>query len=204
MKRKMMGRKVMDKNTTLLLHFEDDIIDSSDNKIIMARIGGLLVPGVFGQGFRFRNITTNSYDNLSGTIKPLGTSDFTIDFWLYRYQSIAYQKFAETGNDYTSGMFNLDSSVTGSNLRFYCANTSVSMTSSITISNNAWIHVAIIRRGNMWNMFLGGVLVASITASANLLSTTLNIHPIDCIVDEFRISNVARWTSNFTPPTKPY
>ena len=24
------------------------------------------------------------------------------------------------------------------------------------------------------------------------------------MIDEFRISNIARWTSNFTPPARPY
>lgn len=79
---------------------------------------------------------------------------------------------------------------------------------------NQWFHYALVKNGNEILVFVNGSVVTS-TDMAGLDAWTstggVNIgHPgaatgdtyaMVGYLDEFRISNVARWTSNFTPPT---
>ena len=82
------------------------------------------------------------------------------------------------------------------------------------ISDANWHHVAVVKNGTAWYLFLDGTIVDSDT-----VDTTFNITaPIyigwngtggteyfDGHLDEIRISKgIARWTSNFTPHTSAY
>lgn len=67
--------------------------------------------------------------------------------------------------------------------------------------------------GRNIKLFLNGHLIGSYTYNYNLISTSFKIggilSNIDStnlyqIIDEFRVSNIARWTSDFTPPSAPY
>ncbi|MBP2227542.1 hypothetical protein J2847_000822 [Azospirillum agricola] len=84
--------------------------------------------------------------------------------------------------------------------------------SSITAGN--WSHVAAVRNGTTLSIYVDGVLKGSVTATLGMRQdTTGNLFigtdatgaaPMDGGLDEMRISSVARWTSNFTPPTLAY
>jgi hypothetical protein len=80
---------------------------------------------------------------------------------------------------------------------------------------NSWHHFAIQRNGGTIWLFLDGVLVngktispaATLAASGNPLSIgnyANNAYPMNGYIDNIRISNIARYTGNFTPPTTPY
>jgi predicted membrane-bound spermidine synthase len=81
---------------------------------------------------------------------------------------------------------------------------------------NTWQHIAAVRYGDVWSLYVDGTLKASTTDAGNSPNLSLvfwigdnnagagaNV-PFIGHIDELRISNVARWTSNFTPPTAPY
>ena len=85
---------------------------------------------------------------------------------------------------------------------------------------NTWYHLAVVRNGNNWYMFVDGVS-QSLTLTAGSWSCTLSNlsapitigagvysgvpYPINGCLDEVRISKgIARWTSSFTPSTIPY
>lgn len=71
-------------------------------------------------------------------------------------------------------------------------------------------HIAFVRKGNRFMLFVDGVAMIDITNNkVSVLGSNRTKNIITWIddtrlIDEFRISDVARWTSNFTPPTKPY
>ena len=83
--------------------------------------------------------------------------------------------------------------------------------SASTITANTWQHIAIVRNGlTDWDMYINGSSVA--TNSTNITiknyagSPRIGATPIDAsyyigYMDNFRITNSALWTSNFTPPT---
>ncbi len=83
------------------------------------------------------------------------------------------------------------------------------------MSADTWYHVALVRSGTDMKLFLNGTQVGSTgTSSANLQTSSAVIigrSPTNpyvgtqtSYIDEVRLSNVARWTSNFTAPSAEY
>jgi len=87
----------------------------------------------------------------------------------------------------------------------------------VSVTTHTWYHVAFVRSGNSWYIFLNGVSQSltlgggSFSNSQPDVAAELQIGPrasaryLNGWLDEFRVSNgVARWTSNFAPPTARY
>jgi len=154
-----------------------------------------------------------------------GSGDFTIDFRV-RFkafpaagQSIVFcsqttdlnnlWRFAICCQDATSYAMVFWSYVAGANEVW------ILKTLTAGVAPNTWYHHAIVRNGNNWYVFFDGVQQgttgsssASLTDFAQPLTigsqTALNWGGVafNGWLDEFRISKgVARWTSNFSPPT---
>jgi len=77
---------------------------------------------------------------------------------------------------------------------------------------NVWHHFAIVRSGNTFYGFRDGVQTATWTSTATFGAATGSLaigmwssQFFPGYIDELRISKgIARWTTNFTPPTAPY
>jgi len=113
--------------------------------------------------------------------------------------------------------YELDLSSSGRNLRGLISD-SINLniiTGGSTLAFDTWYHAAFVWDGSYLRLFLNGV------SDATPVSQTLNAqsanHPVEIgrgvdasptyykgRLDELRISNTARWTSNFTPPTSAY
>lgn len=82
------------------------------------------------------------------------------------------------------------------------------------VTAGQFYHIAVVRNGNNWALYVDGTSVATLSDSDAIpdFSGTLCIGRLSQTgatnfhgwIDELRISRVARWTSNFTPPDKPY
>jgi Concanavalin A-like lectin/glucanases superfamily len=154
-----------------------------------------------------------------------GTGNFTIDFW------VRFNSFPTTGNhmDFYAQSTNASNYVEiglrrapDTDLRWvwsvFTGGTDivgiVSVYPSPDLVLNTWYHMAYVRSGSTFYLFQDGSLITSVTnatAFPDLTSSLwLGAFPdstnfLDGWLDEFRISKgVARWTSNFTPPTTPY
>jgi hypothetical protein len=145
-----------------------------------------------------------------------GTDDFTIEMWVY---------ITSFGNGFTP-IVKWNGSGTSSGTRFgitinssvintdtgYVATLNYTTVQSITNSLNTWYHIAFVRSGTSLYIFRNGTLhrqaaissSQSFTASGNV---TLGSYPDayttgNGYIDDLRITKgVARYTSNFTPPT---
>lgn len=89
------------------------------------------------------------------------------------------------------------------------------LTSSTALTAGNWAHIAVVRNAGTFTLYLNGVSVATSTAvaisTALLAAATTYISTPNAASSFFngymyglRISNVARYTANFTPPTGPY
>ena len=78
-----------------------------------------------------------------------------------------------------------------------------------------WNHIAIVRSSGIMKLYRNGTQIGGTIATAvannslfigsNPEAFTSEASPsVNAYFDEFRSSNVARWTTNFTPPTAPY
>lgn len=146
-----------------------------------------------------------------------GTGNFTIDFWM-RPSSFAVNvslvDFRDGAGDYPT--------LIGNNTLAridYMANLTIRINGSSTVSLNTWSHVALSRDGTNTRLFLNGIQQGSTWATdttdyqvaasrpvigANGFNIPASVY-FNGYIDEFRISKgVARWTSDFTPPTMQY
>jgi hypothetical protein len=157
-------------------------------------------------------LRTASHDDFK-----FGSGDFTIDMWVRlnttsgvhtliakRSSSSAYGPFVLQANN---GQWQFVASNTGTSWAF-------NMKSGAAVANQ-WHHVAVVRHGNAWNLYVDGISVANVTTSS--ISVTSNAtavsiganndgsFPLNGQIDELRVSKgIARWTENFTPPDMPY
>ena len=81
-----------------------------------------------------------------------------------------------------------------------------------TPSVDTWYHLALVRNGNDWSLYLNGTAENTRTVSGSITSSSLGAlelgrryladQYVDGYIDDLRITKgLARYTSNFTPPT---
>jgi hypothetical protein len=145
----------------------------------------------------------------------LGAGDFTLDFWVRPTSSTTLnQILMEHGND-SSNMWFVRIDGTGV-LTFAINGSAVALNNPWYPSTSAFTHVAIVRSGNNFLMFINGTQIGttqSITLTIPDYTGVLSIGACafaGCAdfggwLDEVRITKgLARWTTSFTAPTAPY
>ncbi len=153
-----------------------------------------------------------------------GAGNFTVECWVYPTASssqpiIAGQWSGSTGSTTLSWVIILSNDA-NRNLRFALStNGSGVLTdtvSSTPLPLNTWSHVALVRNGNVFTIYLNGVAATggsyTISAGTALYDATNQIsvgasstgsQPFQGFIDDLRITKgVARYTANFTAPTK--
>lgn len=146
-------------------------------------------------------------DYLSTTLPVFGVNDFTIESWV-RFTSFAdYRMFYDSRiNDPDSLGFVWGANAAG---QLFIYQGSFVLTTG-TLSLNTWTHVALTRASGVWRIFVNGTLQAGTYTSFGNLSRTVarigmdwaTLYGMNGYFDDYRITNdVARYTSNFTPPT---
>jgi hypothetical protein len=138
-----------------------------------------------------------------------GTGDFTVDFWA---------RSADLANCYFASSAIINGAIgvgiigggawVGNNTRAE----GVILTTGATLTANTWTHIAAVRSQGQFMLFVQGKLIKQATMSSAITSTHFTIGAMygdapggyvngqPMFIDEFRISNIARWTSDFTPP----
>jgi len=156
-------------------------------------------------------------DHLSATSSSdftFGTGDFTIEVWV-KFRNGASDRdmtLFDNGTVNTPGHLCIFADVNNLYCRFGTSVTSLNTTwTTLGMSNNNWNHLAIVRDSGTCRVFVNGVQKNSGTRSENLTATGCRIgtlsgyeafYAFDGYLDDYRITKgVARYTSNFNPPT---
>lgn len=137
-------------------------------------------------------------------------ADFTVDCWIRPAAVDGIRTFYDcrTGSGSTSGFALF---IESGYIKVYAGSRTITGLTPIAV--DTWYHVAIARSGTATKLFLDGTQEGSTwTTSANFSDgnaivgkTVDNQHYFSGHIDELRISKgIARWTSNFTPPTEEY
>lgn len=142
----------------------------------------------------------------------MGTGDFTIEWWQYWNSLASFQTIYDSGY-VSSGALLLQTNLGGGRYILY-ASGSVIMTESTAPSTGQWYHYALTRSGTDIRLFRDGNLQASATNSTDFNNTSPiaigcrqsdGTFGVNGYVDDFRITKgVARYTSNFTPPSSEF
>ena len=150
----------------------------------------------------------------SSTAFDLGSGDFTIECWFNANSFAApfglISRYAVTAGVSAYGWLIQVRSSTS--IRLLRGNDLYFDSTVSTMSTGTWYHVAAVRNGSTFTLYLNGTQVGQATGVSNFTdasSTTLQIGRTHTVtddmngyIDDIRITKgVARYTANFTPPT---
>jgi hypothetical protein len=220
----------IDANTKLLLHFNGNFTDSSASTRTTTAISSCTT-SVTQQRFGTASLYlpgTGPYITLPDSADwAFGTSAFTIDFWIYPNGNFTQKIFSQGtfagGNKYNILYLATADHGTG-NIYFTSHDTGAYVFEIIAnnltgLHDYTWYHIALVRidGGNSsasWRIYVNGVSQTlsllsgawngSIIDVADVASIGYFVDYAGCYIDEFRISNVARWSSDFTPRRAAY
>lgn len=223
----------LDENALLLLHCDGEdngtvLTDSSDSDLTVTVVGPAITDvddKVFGTAALHclntivdNIITEQGYASVAyEAALALSGGAFTVDF-RFKVDEILYGRNATFLNIGAGAILVVVSAPSGT--------PRLSVTGSAcwldfsAYDNNAWHHVAIVGSAGTIKVYIDGLLVDT-DAAATLWSSastdpwligenTVGIEvggttPANGVhIDEFRYSNIARWTDEFTPPTGEY
>lgn len=213
-------------NVSLLLHMDGidgstTIADSSNNALSFTRFGNAQISTAqskFGGASALFDGSGDYFSASDNAAFDLGSSDFTIEAWVYISggsveRSICSQWIGGANLGWDFGVWNTN------RLRFYYSTNGSSGSFGIntvitTVPTGQWAHVCACRSGNTIRLFINGT-AAYTSASFNVtifnsagsfqVGGSNNTNSWNGYIDDLRITKgVARYTSNFTPPTEPF
>lgn len=197
-----------DEYTLLLLHGED-LTDSSQYENAITNNG--VIVSADQSKFGGKSLYFNGSSAYLQVQKLLsGSTQFTIDFW-------AFPTSQKSNTAWSHGGTNV-SPVTGGGLELYSDGTFLYYCNGFLIHSgtyalNTWQHVALVGYDSTIKLYVNGVLTGTYTGSYDFANypeiiganaSAFGGENFHGYIDEFRISNIARWTDDFVPPEEPY
>ena len=217
-------------NTSLLLSgtnagIYDNAIKNDLETVGNAQVSTSVVK--YGTGSMKFNGTT---DYLSLPYSPqfsLGNGSWTVEFWV-NINSLSNNPEIVNINQSSSAFSSVRISATSvGSLFFLCANSGnnwidTSTSASGTVTTGTWYHIAGVRNGSVFTLYVNGVSKLTYTSTASLIDgSTFTLagktwigatnnggsvyNPLNGYLDDVRITKgIARYTANFTAPTQAF
>jgi hypothetical protein len=212
---------ITDSYTKLLLHLDNDVIDSETTpKEVTNNDVTFSTDSEFGTYSGIFNGTSSYLSVLSNSDFDFGTGDFTLDLCA-NINSLVGDSRVLISRGYESNfvcfMFRVES-LTQLTFSYSIDGIEFSkfLTVPMSISLNQWNHYAAVRNGTTLTLYVNGVSCGTMnmgtdsiySSSTQLLIGARNagfdttfVQHFNGKIDEVRISKgIARWTSNFVPP----
>lgn len=140
----------------------------------------------------------------TAALRP-GTGSFTWEFWWYPTTLSNY--LTPLAKGYVgSGDLALQC---GSDGKLYAYSSAILLTSTIAVTANAWNHVALVRSGTTFTIYINGVSGATGTSSVDIngtaavgigASASYGSNYANGYIQDVRFSSTAVYTASFTPP----
>ena len=190
------------------------ITDSSGSPKTVTAVGNAQISTAqskFGGSSMLFDGTGDRLTTPSDSALTFGSNNFTVEAWAYEIVRPTFPTIIEIGAHLgVSGIIFLTNN--GGNLAGVYSGGFFAMTP--TGSLTAWNHYAWVRSGNFIQTYVNGVGGTAASFTNNLTSTTVTIgsqsgggvnYDFNGYIDDLRVTKgVARYTSNFTPPTLPF
>lgn len=140
-------------------------------------------------------------------------SDYTVDCWVQPNSGSGAKVFFEHRTD---GSNLIQMRVNGNETVRWRIEIAGAVTDlvSTSIGLNSWTHLAFERSGDDYTLYVNGISTATTTLATTVPNFTEDLtigaqdggggNSFQGFIDEFRISNVARYQGNFTPPQSAY
>jgi hypothetical protein len=203
-------------NTSLLLNFTNAGIYDATSKNDLETVGNAQISTAqskFGGSSIYLDGTGDWLRTPASPNLDMGTGDLTIEGWFYLTATVAvdYRMIvsdATNGNNYVC----IRSGGTGGQLEVNVNGTSFRLNLNNTVTINTWFHLAVVRYNGTWNGFVNGASLGTSAAAAafNLGNGGMFVgrfggataYEWPGYINDLRVTKgIARYTSNFTPPT---
>ena len=196
-------------NTSLLLNFTNAGIYDATSKNDLETVGNAQISTAqskFGGSSMAFDGTGDWLLIPDQPIQRIGTGNFTIEGWVYRNSSGTYGLIGK-GTGTTGWLVSLNSS---NQVVFTYGSSTI--TSTGTVSATTWTHIAVVREGtstNQTKIYINGTNDGTGTVSTDFNQTNSMYVGADrtggsaanAYMQDVRVTNYARYTSNFTAPT---
>ena len=206
---------VNDANTLFLMHangtnastfFEDDNGVRASNGLSQQNTATISTTQSYFGG---SSLSLNGSSSVTTpTSFAFGTTDFTVEYWVRSTTLSGYDIHWDLRGGDTSQISPIVYTLDGQLTLDVGATTRIT---GSTLSTNTWYHIALSRSGSSTKLFINGTQTGSTYTDTNnyLAATPLYIgtsgsNGVNGFMDEFRISNSARYTATFTPSTTPF
>jgi hypothetical protein len=203
-------------NTQLLCNFTNAAIFDSAAKNDLETVGNAQIDTTtkkFGTGSLEFDGTGDWLLLPDNPDLQLGTGNLTVEFWVYLATGDAGSNRGLVSKGTASTGWSVSLNTTQKVVFSYASST---ITSSGAITLDAWNHIAVVREGtgsNQTKIYIGGTNDGTGTVSTDFNQTNSMYiganraagDPMKGFIDDLRITKgVARYTANFTPPTRPF
>lgn len=208
-------------NVSLLLHMDGangstTFTDNSNNNFTVTPAGNAQISTTqskFGGASGYFDVASG-IDCVVNTAFEYGTGDYTVEFFIYMTSInpngvIIYDHRTAAAATQNVPTIYID----GSNILTLFINGNFRISNAGTVPLNSWTHIALVRNAGTTRLYLNGNLTGSTTYFYNSQNLApyfayyklANLYNLIGYMDEVRITKgVARYTSNFTPPTAPF
>lgn len=211
-----------DPNTLLLIH-GSEIIDSSKYDVPLTNDGVVVSTdqSKFGNGSLYFNGDSRMFMPWNTIL--FGSDSFTIDWWERCTSSSTGARYCSSYNTLASGEGAGGLLLGYRGTRVYSSSEFktdyqwdlIYNVTMLSVTTNAWVHWAFVRDNGSLKSYRNGVLFATTSLTGTIFQSEQydmviggfrfgDLDPFIGYIEEFRISNVVRWTENFTPPSEPY
>jgi hypothetical protein len=177
-------------------------------------------PTQFGGGSGYFDGNGDYITAPSNPVYAFGTGNFTIEGWIYplTYGGGGYSILGGTivDNQSYGGDPNSVIVLTTTSGNIIVWSGGPVLTSTAVVPLNAWTFFTVVRSANVVTIYINGNVDSSTAFTTNLTSTSMTIGSVfdgraantylkfNGYMNDLRLSNVARYTTSFTPPTSPF
>jgi hypothetical protein len=214
-------------NTALLTCQSNRFVDNSSNNFTITRNGTPTIQpfspfaptsaystSVNGGSMYFDG-TGDYLSTANNTAFDFGSGNFTIECWVYTGSSSQQTVIERRGTGYSTGDWVIFINESATSVVFYSFDVGSPVVVGTGLTLNSWNHIAVVRNGTTFSLYLNGISISSSTSSTAIQNNSLGITVGQDNVSGGRlyfngyISNVrvlkgtAAYTANFTPPTAP-
>lgn len=213
-------------STSLLTCQSNRFIDASTNNFTITLNGDTLISGFdpFAPNSSYTSYGSGYFDGTGDYLSVPDneafnfTGDFTIECWLYptSHPTAVYLIGQASSTDYAPVLLYLSNGRPGIGVSPNGSSWTINTFVATALTLNTWSHVAVVRSGNKWSIYVNGVenVIAASTAVTPYNSTdplgiggeaagSLTYPYVGYMTDVRIVKGTAVYTTNFTPPAAP-
>jgi hypothetical protein len=153
---------------------------------------------------------TGDYLSLSSSDFAWGTSDYTLEAWVWLNNLGSYGSWFSTLFSDGNMSGGVSAGITNTGMPYLEHLNGFSVVGSTAFPTAQWVHVAATRSGNTVKYYVNGSSVGSVSFSGSHTNSSVVVGRFYTDLDnnywngriaELRVTKAARFTANFTPPT---